>query len=128
MPEGYFPMQNVDCIDYQYFVQVAVQIGYGNAISTECKPLKSNDLAREIHYSNIVIFCHILASSSNKTHTMQKILFVNSSGMSRFRERTLELICSSSYKTCDLYRGRQRKKHSPRYIQQLCVVGLQHPL
>ena len=55
----HFQMQNVDYIDYQYFIQMAVQIGYGNAISTECKPLKSNDLAREVHFSNIIIILDI---------------------------------------------------------------------
>ena len=43
---------------------MAVQIGYGNAISTECKPLKSNDLAREVHCSNLVIFRYISNSVS----------------------------------------------------------------
>ena len=48
---------------------MAVQIGYANAISTECKPLKTNDLTREIHCSNIVIFRYI----SNAFRKMQKI-------------------------------------------------------
>ena len=38
---------------------MAVQIGYGNTISIECKPLKSNDLAREVYCSNVVIFRYI---------------------------------------------------------------------
>ena len=46
---------------------MAVQIGYGNAISTECKPLKSNDLAREVHCSNLVIFRYISNSVSENT-------------------------------------------------------------
>lgn len=46
---------------------MAVQIGYGNAISTECKPLKSNDLAREVHCSNIVIFRYISNSLPENT-------------------------------------------------------------
>lgn len=46
---------------------MAVQIGYGNAISIECKPLKSNDLAREVHCSNIVIFHYISNSLPENT-------------------------------------------------------------
>ena len=46
---------------------MAVQIGYGNAISTECKPLKSNDLAREVHCSNIVIIRYISNSLPENT-------------------------------------------------------------
>ena len=56
---------------------MAVQIGYGNAISTECKPLKSNDLAREVHCSNIVIFRYI----SNAFRKMQSIFQRTSSGV-----------------------------------------------
>ena len=46
---------------------MAVQIGYGKAISIECKPLKSNDLAREVHCSNIVIFRYISNSLPENT-------------------------------------------------------------
>ena|GEM_PF-6580878 len=46
---------------------MAAQIGYGNAISIECKSLKSNDLAREVHCSNIVIFRYISNSLTENT-------------------------------------------------------------
>ncbi len=56
---------------------MAVQIGYGNAISIECKPLKSNDHAREVHCSNIVIFRYI----SNAFRKMRSIFQSTSLGV-----------------------------------------------
>ena len=56
---------------------MAVQIGYGNTSSIECKPLKSNDLAREVHCSNVVIFRYI----SNAFRKMQSIFHRTSFGV-----------------------------------------------